>query len=91
VTSGFKLLVRLVDHVVAMQFDADQARQHILGTHRRRRRQERLRDELSVAASWAVAFDRLALDDPLAFRLGIRLPGRTHPPGQRHIRHVLSG
>ena len=68
-TSGFKLLVRLVDHVVAMQFDADQARQHVLGTHRRRRRQERLRDELSVAASWAVAFDRLALDDPLALDL----------------------
>lgn len=25
------------------------------------------------------------------FQLGIRLPGRTHPPGQRHIGHVLSG
>jgi hypothetical protein len=55
-TSGFKLLVRLVDQVAAMQFAAVQARQHVLGTHRRRRRQERLRDELHRRTAQMVQF-----------------------------------
>jgi hypothetical protein len=39
-----------------MQFAAVQARQHILGTHGRRRRQERLRDELHRRTAQMVQF-----------------------------------